>query len=223
MVTVEVGPKRQKYHVHKALVTRHSDFFEKALTGPWKEADERVVRLPNIHPCGFNIFVGWMYTGTIPENDVNDWLAAGDCQAIPGPRNERTDLLILQTLVVADQLVAPVFQQVVNNGFADWMAPCDYWRFHYKNIIFAYANLPESCPVLRLIVDAHCVGWGLENELADETDLQDELPPKFLFDVMRRMAEFRDSYGFEDDLNPGDYHIHSTEDEQKKCRYCKNK
>lgn len=45
MAIVEVGAKPAKYHVHKALLFFHSEYFRKALQGPWKEADEGAVRL----------------------------------------------------------------------------------------------------------------------------------------------------------------------------------
>ncbi|KAH3917340.1 hypothetical protein HBI56_119080 [Parastagonospora nodorum] len=34
MVLVKVGPKSVHYHVHKALLVHHSEYFRNALTGP---------------------------------------------------------------------------------------------------------------------------------------------------------------------------------------------
>ena len=39
-VIIEVGPHQKKYYTHKALLVRYSDYFRKALEGPWKEAQE---------------------------------------------------------------------------------------------------------------------------------------------------------------------------------------
>jgi len=47
-VTVEIGADHKKYCVHKALLTHHSEYFCKALQGPWKEAHEGVVTLEDI-------------------------------------------------------------------------------------------------------------------------------------------------------------------------------
>jgi hypothetical protein len=38
MVVVGVGTSGRKYHIHKALLTEHSEYFKKALNGPWKES-----------------------------------------------------------------------------------------------------------------------------------------------------------------------------------------
>jgi hypothetical protein len=34
VVVVEVGDPGMKYHIHKALLTEHSEYFKKALNGP---------------------------------------------------------------------------------------------------------------------------------------------------------------------------------------------
>jgi hypothetical protein len=50
-VILEIGSDRVKYCVHKALLVHHSEYFRKALQGPWKEAEEGVFRLPDIEPA----------------------------------------------------------------------------------------------------------------------------------------------------------------------------
>jgi hypothetical protein len=51
-VKVDVGtaPKLQTFDVHIDLVTARSDFFKKALSREWKEAAEKVVKLPDDDP-----------------------------------------------------------------------------------------------------------------------------------------------------------------------------
>ncbi|KAF2035580.1 hypothetical protein EK21DRAFT_107101 [Setomelanomma holmii] len=56
-VLIEVGGRHEKYHVHKGLLTHHSDYFREALQGP------------------FNVFVHWLYVRTISKLiDDNDTL-----------------------------------------------------------------------------------------------------------------------------------------------------
>jgi hypothetical protein len=228
MVIVEVGPASLKYEVHKALVTKHSEFFKKALAGPWKEADEHVVRLSNIEPSAFNIFMGWIYTGTIPGPTAQDWMVAGTCENVP--HNVQPilggDLLRLQACVVADQLVAPLFQQALNNAYVD-LKVSKKKALIYESIIYAYANLPESCPILRLMVDSQCVYWRATHDTTSinsvqEIERRDELPHKFLVQVMVRMDYYRQLSDDKRKLNPCDYHIHITDDERKQCIKYKN-
>lgn len=48
VVAVEVGRERVKHFVHKALLEEHSEYFKKALSGPWKEAEEESVCLDDV-------------------------------------------------------------------------------------------------------------------------------------------------------------------------------
>lgn len=45
---VEVGPKRTQYHIHHVLLMQHSEIFEKALKGPWQEAEKGIVKLEDV-------------------------------------------------------------------------------------------------------------------------------------------------------------------------------
>lgn len=48
---MEIGPQKKNYYIHKALLMQHSEYFRKALQGPWKEAEEGVVRLDDVDYC----------------------------------------------------------------------------------------------------------------------------------------------------------------------------
>jgi hypothetical protein len=68
-VVIEVGQNRKQYHVHKAVLVKHSEYFQNALNGPWKEASQRLVSLTDVEPDGFAVFIGWLYTLTLPKRD----------------------------------------------------------------------------------------------------------------------------------------------------------
>ncbi|KFY80385.1 hypothetical protein V499_00756 [Pseudogymnoascus sp. VKM F-103] len=66
IVTVYVGPREKRYSVHKTLLTSQSEYFEKALNGKFKEADEQTIRLPEDSPDAFDLLIGWLYQNQIP-------------------------------------------------------------------------------------------------------------------------------------------------------------
>ncbi|OAF56647.1 hypothetical protein VC83_07193 [Pseudogymnoascus destructans] len=66
IVTVYVGPREKRYSVHKALLTSQSEYFERALNGKFKEADEQTIRLPEDSPDAFDLLIGWLYQNQIP-------------------------------------------------------------------------------------------------------------------------------------------------------------
>lgn len=47
-ITLIIGPDHEKRYIHKALLVHHSEYFRKALSGPWKEAEEGIVRLEDV-------------------------------------------------------------------------------------------------------------------------------------------------------------------------------
>jgi len=73
-----------KHYIHKVLLEEHSEYFQKALNGPWKEAEDKVVILDDVdcHSCKYvvtpphcdeladinlvSIFVNWLYTRKLP-------------------------------------------------------------------------------------------------------------------------------------------------------------
>ena len=48
LAVIKVGADKTKYIVHRSLLMKHSEYFRKALTGSWKEAQEGVVTLEDV-------------------------------------------------------------------------------------------------------------------------------------------------------------------------------
>ncbi|KAF2831486.1 hypothetical protein CC86DRAFT_366840 [Ophiobolus disseminans] len=71
LVVIEVGPGKKIYHVHKALLTHHSEYFQKSLNGPWKEGTEQKVTLTDIEALTFEIILQWVYTTKLPSDYHN--------------------------------------------------------------------------------------------------------------------------------------------------------
>lgn len=56
--------------MHENIITEASDFFRAACKGEWKESDERTVRLPEINPDVFKVYLTFLYTGEV-DADVD--------------------------------------------------------------------------------------------------------------------------------------------------------
>ncbi|KAH8730248.1 hypothetical protein GQ44DRAFT_823579 [Phaeosphaeriaceae sp. PMI808] len=70
--TVLVGPDAIKFVIHESLLVYYSTFFCKALTGEFKEAKEKSVKLEDEDPRTFEIFVHWLYYQRLPDKDMGD-------------------------------------------------------------------------------------------------------------------------------------------------------
>jgi hypothetical protein len=58
VVSIYVGPDRKHYVVHKQLLTSQSDYFDKALNGNFKEAEENKIHLEEDDPAAIGLMIG---------------------------------------------------------------------------------------------------------------------------------------------------------------------
>jgi hypothetical protein len=70
--TVIVDTEQARFVVHECLLTHHSEFFRAALTGRFKEAEEKAVALEEVEPATFGFFVHWLYNRHFPCREQSD-------------------------------------------------------------------------------------------------------------------------------------------------------
>jgi hypothetical protein len=55
----------EDFTVHENLITAASKFFKAALSHDWKEKFDRLIKLPDILPDDFRLYVRWLYTNSL--------------------------------------------------------------------------------------------------------------------------------------------------------------
>lgn len=55
-----MGPHAETFYVHRDIITK-VEYFRKALDGPFKEAEEQAIDLPEEDPTIFSFVVAFMY------------------------------------------------------------------------------------------------------------------------------------------------------------------
>ncbi|KAI9675665.1 MAG: hypothetical protein M1817_001032 [Caeruleum heppii] len=65
LVDLYVGGERRHWLVHHDLLCFHSSFFETALKGHFEESASRKVEFPDDDPAVFELFIQWLYSGSI--------------------------------------------------------------------------------------------------------------------------------------------------------------
>ncbi len=71
MITLAAGPGPQSYVVHEELLCEHSPFFKAAVKKEWKEAQERIIPLPDDGPEVVCLYVHWVYACRILSRHAN--------------------------------------------------------------------------------------------------------------------------------------------------------
>ncbi|KAL8769317.1 MAG: hypothetical protein Q9209_004699 [Squamulea sp. 1 TL-2023] len=79
MVTIEVGPRKVPFLIHKGLICSESKFFNAAFNGQFKEATTQSVHLDEEDPGDFDIIHKYLYTEklTIAHNGKDELLGRG--------------------------------------------------------------------------------------------------------------------------------------------------
>ncbi|THZ61392.1 hypothetical protein D6C86_04409 [Aureobasidium pullulans] len=72
MTTILVGSEQERFVVHKALLCNKSKYFTKALTGSFEESKTGIVKLDDVSPVLFRIFVTWLYDNVIRYTAPDD-------------------------------------------------------------------------------------------------------------------------------------------------------
>lgn len=71
-MTVEVGASKMKYPIHRLLLEDQSEYFKRALNGPWKESQNGMVPLEDVE-CGTCMHQ------PLPNNSYPDFVSRGVC------------------------------------------------------------------------------------------------------------------------------------------------
>ena len=72
IVYLEVGAKKERFGIHRGLLTRDLEFFRAALDGSFSEASTGVVSLPEDSPQIVEWLVIWLYTQKFESQDGHD-------------------------------------------------------------------------------------------------------------------------------------------------------
>jgi hypothetical protein len=72
VVTLYVGKKRQKIPVHKKLICDRCEYFSKAFSGNFKEAEQGEMYLPEDEPEAVSSLIDYLYRGALPAGDPKE-------------------------------------------------------------------------------------------------------------------------------------------------------
>jgi hypothetical protein len=152
--------------------------------------------------------VNWIYTHKLP-------VELRDSSQVPFSGSATTndiesDLSKVRCVIFGDSYTAAKFRSecehviigdLVHKGFP-----------YFEPIILAFANLPSTNNVLRVMVDSHVYGYNEANEI----DLRAELPRSFLVQIMIRYSQVANKK-VKPTLHECDYHDHVSEEEKGSC------
>ena len=96
-MTVLVGKDKKEYLLHRCFAPKTSEFFEKALSGNWKESEDKTIKIHDFEPDVFDDYLQWVYTSVVPieTGSILESSESGKLAEIRKRRNQLTDLYVL--------------------------------------------------------------------------------------------------------------------------------
>ncbi|KAH7355593.1 hypothetical protein BKA66DRAFT_575230 [Pyrenochaeta sp. MPI-SDFR-AT-0127] len=216
IATVLVGPQKDRFHIHKDLLTHYSPFFRAALSGNFKEAEEHTVTLPEECPKTFEYFVHWLYNQRLPDED--DATEFHEQWSSPTDDGEMKTGSLIHLYVLCDKYSIPQLKIAATNELFDHVhrstEPTNLPE--PEHVEFAFSQLDEKSGLCRFLVDMYCF-WG---DMEQWDALRDaEFPKPFLFKVLSQYSTV--ACGGPQYPEAGifvcKYHEHKTGREQHDC------
>lgn len=135
-----------------------------------------------------NIFVHWLYSREIPNEDYK-WVYAAEIKE--KNRNCQSQIAVLTALksvVLGDRLLASEFRRQAHNWMVEYLVYGEWDLARNQTIIYAFKNLSSDDKLLDLFAQLHARNF---KEDRDGTKLDSELPYAFLLSCLRKMAWYR--------------------------------
>jgi hypothetical protein len=179
-VVIEVGPNHTQYHLPKTLLTHYSEYFDKALNGLWKQSSGEPIKLDDVSPTVFNLFVNWLYSQKNPYlfawNSASEW----DMDGVEALKYNECAMLEIMLYAFADRSLVPTLYTGLNR----LLTAGKYGAPSLDVITYAFNHLPDTEPVLQFIVDLYCS--SLSTCTAAETPSLTSLSLRIKFEGGRR-------------------------------------
>jgi hypothetical protein len=172
--TVLVGPNHARFVVHEALLVHHSEFFRAALTGNFKEAEEKVVKMADTEPYIFECFVHWLYYQRFPDASKGD---DEELVKIWGSADEAHTLItnLVKMYVMGDQNIMPRLQRDALDSVFHHISYTQCTLPDDDHVKCAFDYLDPEDPLCRYLVDANFYGDNCLDDDFNPYDISENL------------------------------------------------
>lgn len=149
-----VGPteKSVSFAVHETLARQESAFVEAVFRSGWKEAEERVIYLPEHESEHFQIFVNFIYARHIFSSDPDEDQSSGQHE------DDKEWERLAQAYALGAYLQAADFKDAIIDAIIDKVCSSSILGLQNMHQII-YPNSPIGSGVRRLLVDIAVSRW----------------------------------------------------------------
>jgi hypothetical protein len=143
-VRVIVGEEQASFYAYRNVIRESSSFFKAALDGPFKEAAESKVTLPEDDPDVFEQFLQWIYTKAYNILPLADTSSETLCK--------QSGQYIRLYVFAEKTQVEPLKHHILRQLFAFHQRFRKVQTVTYESVEFAYDHTPPKSALRRLLV-----------------------------------------------------------------------
>lgn len=154
------------------MIRGSSDFFNKALGNEWKEATERVVKLPEDKLDIFRLYMHWLYCDTIPTKTTK-------------PKLDNEHKRLAKAYILGDKVQDLGFCDAIMDAIIHKMYSAGGGKGHahpnINTIVYVYKRTLPSSKLRQVYAALHA--YHADETWHNKWAKRDELPKDFLLDM----------------------------------------
>jgi hypothetical protein len=208
IVDIFVGPDLKHFKVHQKVLCETVPYFDKMLQGPFKEAVEHTVRLPEDDPDAFGLFLEWVYGGGLLQPaDMKKHTSTN------GPIFDRVKLYCFAEKICLDRLVDYTMTSLLSAYSKNKRSPSA------MAISYAYEHSSSDSPLRKFALESFVqtafnkeATWNVKN-LSDTMLSSEDLRIDFLRLTMSGEALNIKTATPPTKRSPCTYHVHNKDED----------
>ncbi|TVY73304.1 hypothetical protein LSUE1_G005518 [Lachnellula suecica] len=176
LVTLEFGPEKVKFLIHKEFACHYSPVLKAAFNSEFLEGQTKVYTLDEPIEDTGRLFTHWIYTQQLSIIGFEHW------------NSKNTDMALVQLWVLADKLLIPQLQnQAIRELHRAQMGPLDVGdpRIPFSTINYLYENTPRGSPLRKYIINMCALYVDEQYYLTNSS----EFPKEMLLELVVAFAE----------------------------------
>ncbi|KAH0369043.1 hypothetical protein KCU65_g3532, partial [Aureobasidium melanogenum] len=193
LVTIEVGPEKKAFAIHKDVLCFYSDYFRAAFNGSFKEANEGKLSLPDEDADLFYIVNGFVYTRLLRQEDRQT-----------GP--QLTHHTLGQLWAFGDRFLMPLLQNTAMDAYVKRITTLKC-GFAPATMAREYQHTSTGSPLRKFLVD-----WQAHRSIQSKEHLG-QWPQEALADLAIVLSSMKtEDRGIDklpDDRDKCYYHVHA--------------
>lgn len=160
-----MGPQREEFVIHKALLCHHSPYFRSALNSNFIEAQHNAVELKDEDPEWFQYIAAWMYRGTFGQSRYDHANSQEEAIALC---TQACEIYYLADFLRIEKLLVQLLSYL--HGLFDRFQEKRIVPLNSAVIIHVYKNTTEASELRATIMDELVRVWC---DLYRDVDIKD--------------------------------------------------